>query len=48
MLTSPIGDVKVSGELNVLNQIESNTARGAFLKSETGVSIKNGIVSDVW
>jgi len=45
MLTSPIGDVKVSGELNVLNQIESNTARGAFLKSETGVSIKNGIVS---
>eukprot|EP00299_Pterocystis_sp_00344_P004586 c15848_g1_i1.p1 GENE.c15848_g1_i1~~c15848_g1_i1.p1 ORF type:complete len:386 (-),score=89.84 c15848_g1_i1:33-1190(-) len=45
VLTSPIGDVKVSGELNVLNAIEAASARAAFLKSTSGVSIKQGIIS---
>jgi len=45
MITSPIGDVKVSGELNVMNGIESASARGAFLKVDSSVSIKKGIKS---
>jgi len=47
ILTSPIGDVKVSGELNVLNGIEAASARSAFffLKTTSGVSIKQGIIS---
>jgi len=45
ILTSPIGDVKVSGEMDVANSIEANTARGAFLKAGSGVSIRSGIVS---
>lgn len=45
VMTSPIGDVKISGELNVMNSIEANSARGAFLKADGGVSIKQGISS---
>jgi len=45
ILTSPIGDVKVSGELNVMNSIEAQSARAAFIKSDTGSTIKQGIVS---
>jgi hypothetical protein len=45
ILTSPIGDVKVSGELNVMNSIQTTTARSAYLKSSSGVSIKSGISS---
>jgi len=45
VLTSPIGDVKVSGELNVKNSIEAATAKAAFIKARSGVSIKQGIIS---
>lgn len=45
VLTSPIGDVKVSGELKVSNSIESNSANAAFLKATSGVSVKQGIIS---
>jgi len=45
VLTSPIGDVKVSGELHVMNSIEANTATTAYIKANTGVSIKQGILS---
>lgn len=45
ILTSPIGDVKVSGQLSVMNSIEANTARAASIKATSGVSIKQGIVS---
>jgi hypothetical protein len=45
VMTSPIGDVKVSGELNVMNAIEASSARGAFVKADGGVSIKQGITS---
>lgn len=45
VLTSPIGDVKVSGELHVKNSIEASSASGAFLKAGSTVSVKQGIVS---
>jgi len=45
VLTSPIGDVKISGELHVQNAIQANTATAAFIKADSGVSIKGSIVS---
>jgi len=45
VLTSPVGDVKVSGEINVMNSIEANTARTAFFKVDAGVAIRERIVS---
>jgi len=45
VLTSPIGDVKISGELHVKNSIEANDATAAFIKADAGVSIKQGITS---
>jgi len=45
ILTSPIGDVKVSGEVNVMNSIESNSAQAAFMKADTGTTIRDKIVS---
>jgi hypothetical protein len=45
VLTSPIGDVKISGELNVMNAIQAESAKGAFIKANSGVSIKQSIVS---
>jgi hypothetical protein len=45
VLTSPIGDVKVSGEVNVMNAIESNSVQTAFLKADAGVTIRDKIVS---
>jgi len=45
VLTSPVGDVKISGELHVKNSIEANSATAAFIKADSGVSIKQGIKS---
>jgi len=45
LLTSPIGDVKVSGDLNVMNQVQAASARSAYLKSDGGVSVTGSIVS---
>jgi len=45
VLTSPIGDVKVSGEMTVMNQIESSSARAATFKADSGLSVKDGIIS---
>jgi len=45
MLTSPIGDVKISGELHVMNAIEANSATAAYVRAATGASIRQGILS---
>jgi len=45
VLTSPIGDVKVSGEVNVMNSVEANSLQTAFLKADAGTTIKDKIVS---
>jgi hypothetical protein len=45
VITSPVGDVKVSGEMNVMNLIESTSARAAIVRADRGVSVKQGIVS---
>jgi len=45
MLTSPIGDVKVSGEVNVMNSVEANNVQAAFLKASAGTTIRDRIVS---
>lgn len=44
-LTSPIGDVSISGTLNVVNSIESGSVAGAYMKIEEVTSIQNGIAS---
>jgi hypothetical protein len=45
VLTSPVGDVKVSGDLIVMNAIEASSARGGYIKTTSGLSIKQGIIS---
>jgi len=44
-LTSPVGDVAVSGSLNVVNQIDAGMAKGAYIKVESTTSITTGISS---
>jgi hypothetical protein len=44
-LTSPIGDVSVSGSLNVMGTIEAGSAKGAHVKVESVTSVQNGISS---
>eukprot|EP00298_Acanthocystis_sp_HF-20_P011676 c19515_g1_i2.p1 GENE.c19515_g1_i2~~c19515_g1_i2.p1 ORF type:complete len:390 (+),score=158.58 c19515_g1_i2:84-1253(+) len=46
VITSPIGDVKASGSVNVLNQISASSLRASVLTADTGFSIgQGGIVS---
>jgi hypothetical protein len=45
VITSPVGDVKVSGEMNVLNSMESTSATTSILKADGGISVKQGIIS---
>jgi len=45
VISSPVGDVKVSGELDVMNQIQASATRTSTLISISGASIKQGIVS---
>merc|ERR1711998_618163 len=44
-LTSPIGDVSVSGSLNVVNSIDAGDAKGSYIKVESVTSIQQGISS---
>jgi len=43
-LTSPIGDVKVSGSVDVTGRIEAAKARGSFLSVKSSTSVTSGIV----
>jgi len=45
ILTSPIGDVKVSGQLSVMNSIDATSARAAYMKADSGLSVSQGIIS---
>jgi len=45
VITSPIGDVKVSGEMDVMNQIQASSTRTSTLISNGGSSIKVAIFS---
>jgi len=42
LLTSPIGDVKVTGELNVMNEISATSAQAAFINVRDVLSLKSG------
>merc|ERR1712226_417244 len=42
-LTSPIGNVKVSGNVVVSGSVESGSTLGSFLSAKGSTSIKNGI-----
>lgn len=44
-LTSPLGDVSVSGSLNVVNAIDAGNAKGSYIKVESTTSISSGISS---
>merc|ERR1711965_125095 len=44
-LTSPIGDVSVSGTMNVISSIECASAKSAYMKVEEVTSITKGITS---
>merc|ERR1711998_330319 len=44
-LTSPIGDVSVSGTMNVISSIECASVKSAYMKVEEVTSITNGITS---
>lgn len=43
-LTSPIGDVKVSGSIDVKGKIEAAKVRGSYLSAKTSTSVTGGIM----
>jgi len=45
VVTSPVGNIKVSGQMNVMNQIDSASLTTASLASTAGISVRQGIVS---
>jgi len=45
VITSPVGNVKASGGVNVMTQVSSASTRTAALISNQGTSVLNAIVS---